>query len=128
MKGCAIRRSRGIAVLNVSSLVLNLPWPSDHVCNGGAWTIPARPGEASSEARSARQSFPKEIFPDFSREILEKNPAILEKNPVLLSRGQLLDVRLGGGCDVWAAHLCYSPLRATKPTSVWARTLVPRVE
>ena len=85
MKGCAIHWSRDIAVLNVSSLVLNLPWPSDHVCNGGIWKIPARPGEASSEARSARRSFPKEIIPDFSREILEKNPVILEKNPVLLS-------------------------------------------
>jgi hypothetical protein len=84
MKGCAIRRSRDIAVLNVSSLVLNLPWPSDHVCNGGIWKIPARPGEASSEARSARRSFPKEFIPDFSREILEKNPGILEKNPVEL--------------------------------------------
>jgi hypothetical protein len=54
------------------------------VCNGGTWKIPARPGEASSEARSARRRFPKEIIPDFSREILEKNPVILEKNPVLL--------------------------------------------
>jgi hypothetical protein len=84
MKGCSIRRSRDIAVLNVSSLVLNLPWPSDHVCNGRTWKIPARPAEGSSEALSALRSFPKEIIPDFCREILEKNPVILEKNPVLL--------------------------------------------
>ena len=45
---------------------------------------PARPGEGSSAARSARRSFPKEFIPDFSREILEKNPVILEKNPVSL--------------------------------------------
>jgi hypothetical protein len=61
------------------------------VCNGGTWKIPARPGEASSEARSARRSFPKEIIPDFFREILEKNPVILEKNPVLLSAMQSHD-------------------------------------
>jgi hypothetical protein len=47
---------------------------------------PARPGEGSSAARSARRSFPKEFIPDFSREILEKNPVILEKNPVSLYR------------------------------------------
>jgi hypothetical protein len=43
LKGCAIRRSRGIAELSVSSLVLKLPWPSDHVCNSGTWKIPVRP-------------------------------------------------------------------------------------
>jgi hypothetical protein len=77
LKGCAIRRPRGIAVLGVSSLVLKLPWSSDHVCNGGTWKIPVRPG-------APRRSFPKEIIPDFSRENLEKNRVFLEKNPVSL--------------------------------------------
>jgi hypothetical protein len=44
LKGCAIRRSRGIAVLGVSSLFLKLPWPSDHVRKGGTWKIPVRHG------------------------------------------------------------------------------------
>jgi hypothetical protein len=51
---------------------------------GGTWKIPVRPGEASSAARSAQRSFPKEIIPDFYREILEENPVFLEKNLVSL--------------------------------------------
>ena len=56
--------------------------PSYLDSDGLANYFPVRPGEASSEARSARRSFPKEIIPDFSRECLEVNPVFLEENPV----------------------------------------------
>jgi hypothetical protein len=74
LKGCAIRRSRGIAVLNVSSLAAMAPRPC----------VQQRKLEDSSAARRARRSFPKEKVPDFSREFLEKNPANMEKNSVSL--------------------------------------------
>jgi hypothetical protein len=76
MKGCAIRLSRGIAVLGVSSLVLKLPWPSDYVCNGGTWKIPVRPGDASSVVRRAQRCFQKEIIANFPREFLGKKSGI----------------------------------------------------
>jgi hypothetical protein len=98
MKGCAIRRSRGIALLNVSSLDVKLPWPSDHLCNGGTWKIPVRPGapwrsfQCCTPCTARPAKFPEEnhtgFFSKKYEEIpvnLEKNPVNLEKNPVSLS-------------------------------------------
>jgi hypothetical protein len=41
-------------VHGVSTLILKLQWPSDHVCNGGTWKNPVRLGVP-------RRKFPKKI-------------------------------------------------------------------
>jgi hypothetical protein len=72
LKGCVIRLSRGIALHGVSTLVLKLPWPSNHVCNGETWKLQVWPG-------TPRRSFPKEKVPDCSPKSVEKNPVKMEK-------------------------------------------------
>jgi hypothetical protein len=62
LKGCAIRRSRGLAVLGVRALVLELPWPSGHVFNGGTWKIPVLPGAPGKVSRRKKYRTFSKIF------------------------------------------------------------------
>jgi hypothetical protein len=96
MKGCAIRRSHGIAVLNVGSLVIKLPWPSDHVCNSGTWKIPMRPGalQQSFQCGPVRPAkFPERNHNGFFSINSQKYPVFLEKNPVSLLFVKYIHVR-----------------------------------
>jgi hypothetical protein len=90
LKGCAIRRSCGIAVLGVSSLVLKLPWPSDHVCNSGTWKIPVRPGAPRRRFQCGAKFPERKSAGFFSRNSREKSGENGEKFGFVIFRIQAL--------------------------------------
>jgi hypothetical protein len=95
LKGCAIRRSRGIAVHGVSSLVLKRNWSSDLVHMNGTWKILVRP----SAARRAPAKIPEgktyriffQIFGEKSGKFGEKS-GFVTKSQTFCSNSVEMDV------------------------------------